>query len=158
MFGVDIRRATWHARDRLAIDNFVSKRPFHRPSYVKTDAKTCKLHCYCCAPSNRDSLRQHTRQGKKVQRVRSRRHATLRGLTASPATSSKEPLQDYCTTCIHNPTHPPIPFAHASETFQAGSRLQPHLTRWSNRRVKHHIYTLSHREMVVFSSQLSGRM
>jgi hypothetical protein len=46
--------------------------------------------------------------------------------------------------------------AKKGETFQAGSRLQPHLTTWSNRRVQHHIYTSSHREMVVFFDQFFG--
>ncbi|KAF2820555.1 hypothetical protein CC86DRAFT_114813 [Ophiobolus disseminans] len=123
---------------RLVIDNFVSKLPHLRPSQLEQTRGLVPAQervCYCCASSNRDSLRQRTES-----------HL------------SKEPLQDYCTTCIHYPTSSAIPFARASETFQAGSRLQPHLSRRSNRRVKHHIYTLSHREMVVFCSQYSGRM
>jgi hypothetical protein len=65
-------------------------------------------------------------------------------------------MRDYCKSRIHYPVHASIWLAGESETFQAGSRLQPHSDTWSNRRVQHHIYTSSHREMVAFSDQFFG--
>jgi len=50
---------------------------------------------------------------------------TLDRQSSRPATSSKDPLQDYCTTCIHHPAFPTLPFAGSRQTFQADSRLQP---------------------------------
>jgi hypothetical protein len=98
---------------------------------------------------------------KKVRRVRSRStrdDSSADRQSCSPSHRLRERLQSYCTTCIHYPTHGRIRLAILLETFQAGSRQQPHLTRWPNRRVKHHKDTLSHRVMVVISSQYSGRM
>ncbi|KAH3907203.1 hypothetical protein HBI56_183280 [Parastagonospora nodorum] len=42
--------------------------------------------------------------------------------------------------------------------FTPAPGCSPTLTTWSNRRVKHHKDTLSHRDMVVFSLQYSGQM
>lgn len=83
-------------------------------------------------------------------------YTRLRALTASPlflATAPRLLLQVYCKSCMLSPTQPVLPFAAAHEMFQAGSRQQPTLTRPPNRRVEHHMNTVSHRDMVAFFSQ-----
>lgn len=87
-------------------------------------------------------------------------YTRIRALTASrvrPATNSKKLLQGYCKSCMLCPAQHGFLFADILEMFQAGSRQQPHSTQRPNRRVEHHMNTLSHREMVVFFAQYSGR-
>ena len=80
----------------------------------------------------------------------------FRALTASrvwPATTPKKLLQTYCKSCMLCPAQRVFSFAAPHETFQAGSRQQPHSTQRPNRRVEHHMNTLPHRDMVAFFAQ-----
>lgn len=86
-------------------------------------------------------------------------YTRLRALTASRlhrATMPSKLLQAYCKSCMQCPTQHALSFAATLETFQAGSRQRLHSTQRPNRRVEHHMYTVSHREMVAFFAQYTG--
>lgn len=62
-------------------------------------------------------------------------------------------MHDYCECAMHPLLRLVRPLAARVDLFQARPWLQVHSATWSNRRVKHHIYTSSHRDIVVFSHQ-----
>lgn len=62
-------------------------------------------------------------------------------------------MHDYCKCSMRRLLRLVCPLAARLDLFQARPWLQLYWTTWSNRRVKHHIYTFSHRDIVVFSHQ-----